>query len=365
MGRRNPEKVALTREVDSLTEQLRAMESDVLQETGIRSAQSLNGLYGGKYADYIDMRSAIIPSADHFVSLYLEGFVRTAEAAAADSAHRQNLGLLRRSPRLKEYLYIFLTRTYLRNIDALSKLRPKAEDAAVWIGQNNANYGLLVTPFFNEYAAQWANDGSEIRHFQPLYWSVGHILHTGLLVPGKNERIMFGTVEEYLNFFLNVLVRNSGSRYEYEIAQMYRDYVLGAANPSLVPLLIPEFRFEGLAAAHEYRLDFTVIDPVTLTKMGFELSPWSTHGYLSKIKGLSQAKINEMARDNFEREMRKHKEFFRRHGVHALIYTDTDLADLPRVFDDIRRCLEPRARATQVRFSIIHDILDAGPDRGL
>jgi hypothetical protein len=242
-----------------------------------------------------------------------------------------------------------------------SKLRPTSEDAAVWIGQNNANYGLLVAPRFNEYAGQWENDESEIRHFQPLYWSIGHVLQTGLVVPGKNERITFGSDEDYLNFFLNVLVRNSGSRHEYEIASMYRDYVLRAADSSRVPLLVPELRFAGLAAAHRYRLDFTVIDPVTLTKLGFELSPWATHGYLSKIKGLSQAEINEMAQSNFEREMRKHKEFFRRHGVFALIYTDADLADVGRVFADISLCLEPETRATQVRFSIIHDILDAGP----
>jgi hypothetical protein len=164
-------------------------------------------------------------------------------------------------------------------------------------------------------------------------------------------------VDEYLNFFLNVIVRNSGSKYEYDLAKIYCDYVSSISMPLHVPLLIPEFRYEGVSASHKYRLDFTIIDPWDLTKIGFELSPWSTHGYLSKIKELTQAEINRMAQDNFEREMKKHKDFFWKHGVFVLIYTDADLANFTQVFEDLKRYLEPKTREIQLRFHIIHDIL--------
>jgi hypothetical protein len=121
--------------------------------------------------------------------------------------------------------------------------------------------------------------------------------------------------------------------------------------------LIPEFRYEGIAVAHRYRIDFTIIDPHELTKIGFELSPWSSHGYLSKVKGLTQAEINKLAQDNFEKEMKKHKDFFRKHGIFVLIYTDADLARLKNVFSDIERYLEPKSRAVQLRYHIIKDIL--------
>lgn len=39
--------------------------------------------------------------------------------------------------------------------------------------------------------------------------------------------------------------------------------------------------------------------------------------------------------------MAKHKAFFREHGVYALIYTDADLLDLDRVFDDMKQYLAP------------------------
>ena len=357
MAKRDPEKTARNKIISGLSAKLKTMLPDVLIETDISSEQSLHGLYGGKFADYIDIKNEIIHSPEHFISLYLEGFVRKAEASGPSSAHPGNLKILGNSPKLQEYLFIFLKRTYLRNLEALSKKRPAVADSVVWIGQNNADYGLLITPRFNARLGQWENDKSEIRHFTPLYWSIGHVLETGLVIPGRDDRITFNTVSEYLTFFINVLVRNSGSKHEYSLAKKYRDYVLSTPEPSRVPLLIPEFRYEGIAKSHKYRLDFTVIDPLELTKMGFELSPWSSHGYLSKIKGLSQAEINKMARDNFEREMSKHKAFFRKHGIFVLIYTDNDLDDISDVFIDMKRYLEPKSRAIQLRYHIIQDLL--------
>jgi hypothetical protein len=108
----------------------------------------------------------------------------------------------------------------------------------------------------------------------------------------------------------------------------------GYDDPEVVPLLIPEYRYEGAHVAHRYRLDFCIINPFTMQKIGYELSPWSTHGYLSKLKGLTQAKINEMAKDNFEKEMTKHRSFFKRHNIFVLIYTDKQLADIDEIFND-------------------------------
>jgi hypothetical protein len=235
-------------------------------------------------------------------------------------------------------------------------VRPKDEEAVIWIGQNNANYGLLVTPRFNILKNEWENDQSGIRHFDQPYWSIGHILKTGLVIPGKNDRMLFRDIEDYLRFFQHVIVRNSGSKYEQGIAELYCQHVRNAADPMSVPLLIPEFRYDGQAANHKYRLDFTIISNPDLNRFGFELSPWSTHGYLAKTKSLTQTEINQMAQDNFEKEMRRHKDFFLKHGIFVLIYTDTDLANLPKIFEDMKRNLEPRTRESQLRFDLIHEI---------
>ena len=59
---------------------------------------------------------------------------------------------------------------------------------------------------------------------------------------------------------------------EKQIAAKYADYVMSQSNPSAVPLLIPEYRYLGREKKHEYRLDFSVINPISLDKVGFELS---------------------------------------------------------------------------------------------
>lgn len=62
-------------------------------------------------------------------------------------------------------------------------------------------------------------------------------------------------------------------------------------DPNEVPLLIPELRYGGINKKHEYRLDFTVINPFNMGKVSFELSPWCTHGELKGTKGKTQKKI--------------------------------------------------------------------------
>lgn len=186
MATRDPEKTARNRKIAAMTADLEKILEEVLNETGLQSNKSVHAVYGGKFADYIDMQNQVIHSPDHFVALYLEGFKRAAEERPS-SAHGRNFQLLQQCPRLQEYLYIFLQRVYLRNYEALSKNRPQADDAIIWIGQRNAEYGIAVTPRFNRRSSQWENDKSEIRHFDKLYWSIGHILRTGLVIPGRER----------------------------------------------------------------------------------------------------------------------------------------------------------------------------------
>lgn len=356
MPMRDASEQARNQEIDELTVQLKTLLPAALAESGLESDLQINAKYGGKFAQYMDIANEVIHSPDHFVGLYLKGFKEVAESHPT-SAHRRNFELLKSSPALQRFLLPFLRRVYLRNYEALSKKRPSDDEAAIWIGQNNADYGLLITPRFNVHRNEWENDRSEIRHFDRIYWSIGHVLKTGLVIPGKNAKIPFDNIEAYLNFFSNVIVRNSGSQYERDIAELYCSYVRSVSEPLTLPLLIPEFRYEGPAVKHKYRLDFTIITNPDLDKFGFELSPWSTHGYLAKTKELSQKQINELAQDNFEREMRRHKDFFLKHGIFVLIYTDTDLANLSKVFDDMKRHLVPRTDASRLRFDLIHELL--------
>jgi hypothetical protein len=353
MAKRAPRKTARNKKIAAMKISLRTMLPRVLKETGIPDEQSLNSTIGHKTDYVIDLKNEVILSPDHYVALWTEGFKTHIENGGADG-FGELFAMVKASPALKKYLDTFLRRSYLKHYDELYKKRPQVEEAELWIGQNHADYGLLVAPRF--VGGDWENDESEIRHFKPRYWTIGHVLSTGLVVPGKKAVIPFADVDAYLTFFEHVLVRGTASSHQHGIASLYSDFVRCSSTPENIPLLIPELRYDGRAAKHKYRLDFCVLDAETMSKVGFELSPWSSHGLITGTKSKSQHEINEEAKANFEKEMRKHKNFYKKHGVFALIYTDSDLAKPDEIFADIQACLEPREPGKQLSFNMIEDL---------
>lgn len=351
MAKRDPDKSARNRIIANIKTKLRATLPQVLVETGADSEAALNARIGSKHDDFFDLKHDVIHSYDEFVNRWLYGLKTTVETHDSD-AYDWIWGNLAASTAFRTYLLLFLKRSYLKHFDELSKKRPRTEESEIWIGQQNAEYGLLVTPRFA--GGEWENDKSEIRAFNQGYWTIGHVLTTGLVIPSKNRRFTFSDVDQYLMFFRDSVVRASGSQYEYDIAEQYCDYVQNHESALDVPLLIPEFRYRGREKKHIYRLDFLVINPYTLDKVGFELSPWSTHGYLRQIKNLTQKEVNAMARDNFEKEMQKHRDYFKKYNVFTLIYTDKQLADCEQLFDEeIKPLLDPERPEARVSFQIM------------
>lgn len=353
MAKRDPRKTARNKMIAAMKADLRKMLPRVLKETGIADEPSLNATIGHKTDFVIDLKNEVINSPEHYVLLWMEGFKRQLSGWGGGGAFRDLFDKVKASPALKKYLDTFLRRSYLKHYEELYKKRPKAEEAEIWIGSNRAHYGLLVSPRFAH--GDWENDESEIRHFKPRYWTIGHVLETGLVVPGKKAVMPFADVDSYLTFFEHSLVRGTASPHQEKIAALYCDFVRNAAAPERIPLLIPEFRYAGRLAKHEHRLDFCVIDADTMDKVGFELSPWSTHGKLTGTKNKSQKQINEEASGNFDREMKKLKNFFRKHGVYALVYTEEDLAKPDEIFADLKTYLKPRKPAKQLSFHLIEE----------
>lgn len=351
MAKRDPRKTARNKMILAMKADLRAILPKVLAETGFDDESSLNATIGHKTNFVIDLKNEVINSPEHYVTLWTEGFKRILDEGT-DPSFNWLFQQVKKSPALKKYLDTFLRRSYLKHYDELYKMRPHVEEAEVWIGENNADYGLLVSPRFVK--GQWENDKSEIRHFPHRYFSIGHAMTTGLLIPGKKATIPFVDVNAYLAFFEHVLVRKTVSMHQKAVAALYCEFVRESDDPESIPLLIPELRYEGREAKHKYRLDFCIIDADTMDKVGFELSPWSTHGKLTTT-GKTQKQINEEAKANFEKEMAKHKSFFKKYGIFALIYTDQDLEHPQSIFADMRTYLQPRAPAKQLSFHLVEE----------
>ncbi|QOR36876.1 topoisomerase [Clostridium sp. 'deep sea'] len=355
MAKKDRRKTIRNKRIKEITDELNEIVDQVLEITGYNNKLSLNAKIGGKHADFYDVRHEVIKTPEQYISLWLDGLMHYLDNCCSkeQSNNYKLLKYMQNNKVVMNYVTLFLERTFLRKYEQLSKVRPRPEEATIWIGQENANYGLLVSPRFRDGA--WENDGSEIRKFKANYFTIGHILETGLVIPQEDDKITFDNVEYYMNFFKNVLVRSSGSKYEKNIAKLYCELVENSENPKDVPLLIPEFRYGGIERRHRYRLDFTVINPYTLDKYGFELSPWSSHGYLGGIKGKTQKQVNEEAKKNFEKEMRKHKDYYRKYGVYSFIYTDSDLKEIEIVFNDIKKYLEPPKMHIQLKLHTLDE----------
>lgn len=364
MAKRDPNKTARNRRCKEISSELGRLWPQVSADSGYGNQLSFNALIGGKVATFIDLKEKVIKSADEYISEYLRGFKRAREnegwtaggASFSAATLQENFDVLTKTKATKSYFLLFLQRAYLRHYDELVRTRPSAADSEIWIGENNSDYGILITPRFNP-DGEWENDRSEIRRFPKLYWTIGHVLTTGMVVQGDPTPISFATIDNYLNFFTKVLVRSSGSKYEREIAALYCSYVRSQEKPEDVPLLIPELRYRGKEKRHKYRLDFCVIDPVTLEKVGFELSPWSSHGHIASTAKKNQKQINAEALKNFEKEAGKLRDYFRKHRITTLIYTDAQLADTCKIFDDMSRYFYRSTEVTQMEFSLIEEFL--------
>ncbi len=193
MAPHDPVKTARNELIETMKGQLRVLLPQVLKETGIQGEASLNAKIGGKAAHFINLRDEVISSPDQYRSLFLQGFESCLSTGPYENAYDRLYQTLKASAAAQEYLMLFVNRSYLKHYDELSKKRPNVEEAEVWIGQNKADYGILVCPRFHK--GQWENDKSEIRHFKPLYWTIGHVLATGFVIPGKNQKIPFNDAE--------------------------------------------------------------------------------------------------------------------------------------------------------------------------
>ncbi|MFA7156923.1 MAG: hypothetical protein WC123_04440 [Bacilli bacterium] len=86
----------------------------------------------------------------------------------------------------------------MKNYEAYTRNKPSFDKSYYWIGLNNGDYGLFVAPRFKQ--NEWENDKSEKRKTKFEYWTIGHILQTGLTLPNINKKINFHNLEDLLSF---------------------------------------------------------------------------------------------------------------------------------------------------------------------
>lgn len=308
---------------------------------------SLSGIIGGKNNRYVDSVRTQFSDFDDFFSRWLKGLINevkekkkqayTHSYFKGTSAYR--VSRLIDDPYLFKYTRLFLERNFYRNYLARIRDKPTDELWSLWFGDNKMTWGLILAPVYRN--GNWTNDVSEIRRANYHYWTIGHILETGLIDPESTQKTTFHNIDQLLTFYRSVLKRVSNSTYEKEIADRYIDYINKSNDPHSEPFLIPELRYAGLNSKHKYRLDYTILNSYTMSYTGFELSPHSTH---MKISGSDKTlkKHNEELLEKWEAEMDKRNNYFSSFGISTVTFTDRKLKNLQKCFDEMELLLSAR-----------------------
>jgi len=328
---------------EQLTSELKAVQEEVLERYNevrgpdyngdYRSIHSLHGIIGGKNNILVDSINKQFSNPNDFIAQWFYGLrikYENEEYILVD---------LMKDKLVRDYTIKFLTRNFYRQIKERTRVKVDQNLWSIWFGAGKFTWGLVIAP---TYRGKWTNDVSEIRRANYMYWTVGHAMTTGLVDPENDKMYTFRSVDELITFYGSILKRVSNSLYEKETFDFYCKFLKSSEDPMSEPLLIPEFRFEGLEIKHKYRLDFTILNSHTMQLIGFELSPNSTHMAVKKIKDKKQVEVNAELAEKWEGEMHKRNEYFQEYGITTITFTDDDLADMSKCFETMQGYLSKR-----------------------
>lgn len=343
-----------TREAE-LSERLENMRAEALERfaviNGPSTVQQMHAHIGRNNNIFVDSVRMQFHSPDDFIARWLNGLTQLVHEKRGAILRRRRFGDKKRTeeiipemlqvPLLKEYIHLFLERNFYRNFDARVRAKPDDSLWQVWFGSGNLVWGLLISPALR--FGEWANDKSQMRRETYAYWTIEHVLETGLIAPETETPVTFSDVDGFLSFYETVLARVSNSEYEKAISMWYIDYVRSHKYPAERPLLIPELRYAGKETKHLYRLDFCVLNAYTMKMTGFEISPSSTHMSIAGIKSKTQKELNGELSKKWGKESDKRNAYFKEYGITTVTFTDAELMDLDACIREIRGALEEHA----------------------
>lgn len=350
----------LTQDIQAKEEELSARLEEMREEALNRfsqivgresTLQQMHAHVGRNNNTFVDSVRMQFHSPEDFIARWLNGLTQQVMERKDAIARRRRFGDRKRTEEiipemlqdqfLHNYIHLFLERNFYRNFEARVRAKPDQNLWQVWFGSGQLVWGLLISPAHR--FGEWTNDKSQMRRENYAYWTVEHVLETGLIAPESEKPVMFSDVEAFLTFYQTVLARVSNSQYEQAISDRYLAYIRKNEYPGAVPLLIPELRYAGKEVKHLYRLDFSVLNPYTMKMVGFEISPASSHMSIAGSTKKAQKVLNEELSAKWGKEADKRNAYFEKFGITTITFTDKDLADIDQCWEYIRQALEERS----------------------
>jgi hypothetical protein len=87
--------------------------------------------------------------------------------------------------------------------------------------------------------------------------------------------------------------------------------------------------------------------------IGFEISPSSTHMSVNGVKKKTQKAINQEVADKWAKESNKRNKYFATFGITTITFTDNDLRNIDKCFNEVARFLSERASPSE---SLAHQL---------
>ncbi|WP_174840062.1 topoisomerase II [Shewanella sp. Iso12] len=352
--------MTLTKDIQRKEEELSLRLEYMREEALVRFSQivgrkstvhQMHAHIGRNNNTFVDSVRMQFHSPEDFIARWLNGLTQQVIEKKADIARRRHFGDRKRTEEiipemlqdelLHDYIHRFLERNFYRNFEARVRAKPDQNLWQVWFGSGKLVWGLLISPTHR--FGEWTNDKSQMRRENYAYWTVEHVLETGLIAPESEEPVIFPDIQAFLTFYQTVLARVSNSEYEQAISTRYLDYIRESDAPESVPLLIPELRYVGKEVKHLYRLDFSVLNPYTMRMLGFEISPASSHMSIAGSTKKTQKTLNEELSAKWSKEADKRNAYFEKYGITTVTFTDTDLTNVDQCWEHIKGILEERS----------------------
>lgn len=286
---------------------------------------SLNAKVGSKATRYANIETKKFLSAEAYRDEWLHG--------ALELNDHHMIELLKNNI-LREYIILFLERSFLKNEKKYRKIKLESTDRELYLGKNDCVIGVFIAPRkSNEIWHSYKLKGLSVRY---KYLSLGQLVYEGYL-KGKiqddkyeAELIKVNDFEDIIRFY-EIFIRNS-SKNEKKFIENYLTYVKTKDEWMDIPMLLPELRWGGKDAFHKYRVDYFIANYFTGKRLAIELSPDSTHLIGKNIK-------NEWKKENDKRNSYQFD-----YKADTIIYTSEDLKDIENCFSRILYIFETSER---------------------
>ena len=290
-----------------------------IEKKGIRS---LHATLGAHNREFTDVRYVTFSNYEDFLVAWLQGLERVYGNRVDTATGKKSYIIIQllSDEKCREYIFDFLKRTFYRKYEDYTREKPPEKLETIWFGDNQNCWGLPITPVFRN--GFIGNDQSEIRKVRFNYWTLQHILSTGVVDQTSRRWYRFNDCNHLIGF-LNGFPQFSKSIYEQLFLQKYTDYLNRSRDQLNEPLLIPEFRYGENEIQHGYRTDFLILNSYTNAHIAIELSPKSTHS-------------------DWEREMKKRNAYLWKYGIATITFTDNDLKSVDYCFEQIKPYLQNR-----------------------